>query len=158
MKPFQREDVQTIRAADYRMLIAHAPGCGKTIIVLGALDENPERLTPTLVIAPASVLGNWKKEAYKWVPGIRVHSITDGRSAIPKTAHLYVISWTLLITRYHELMELGLRLIVADEAHAAKNEEALRTQALDVLSRDVPHLLLLTGTPLENSLDDLRSL
>ena len=161
LKPFQREDIETLRKHNHRALVANAPGTGKTIICLSAIAQEAARLTPTLVVAPASVVTNWKREALKWVPGVRVHTVHDTRSAIPRNAHLYVISWSLLAVRYLELIGLKCKLIIADEAHAAKNEEALRTQALHILARRSPHLVLLTGTPLVNhagELDALRSL
>ena len=161
LKPFQREDILALRKYNYRALIANSPGTGKTIICLAAVAQEAARLTPTVIVAPASVVTNWRREAQKWIPGVKVHSITDTRSPIPRSANLYVISWSLLPVRYLELVGLRCKLIIADEAHAAKNEEALRTQALGILARRAPHLILLTGTPLINrpgEMDALRDL
>ena len=85
---------------------------------------------------------NWQREAQKWIPGVKVHSVIDTRSPIPRNAHIYIISWSLLPVRYFELVGLHCKLIIADEAHAAKNEEALRTQALSILARRSPHARL----------------
>ena len=161
LKPFQREDIAALRKYNYRALVANSPGTGKTIICLAAMAQSPEQLTPTLIVAPASVVTNWQREAQKWIPGVKVHSVIDTRSPIPRNAHIYIISWSLLPVRYFELVGLHCKLIIADEAHAAKNEEALRTQALSILARRSPHLLLLTGTPLINrpgEMDALRDL
>lgn len=161
LKPFQREDIASLRKFNYRALVANSPGTGKTIICLSAIAQDAAALTPTLIIAPASVVTNWRREAQKWIPGVRVHGINDTRSPLPRNAHLYVISWSLLPVRYLELIGLRCKLIIADEAHAAKNEEALRTQALGILARRSPHLVLLTGTPLINrtgEMDALRDL
>lgn len=158
LRPFQQEDIDALRAHDYRMLIANAPGSGKTLVALGAIDQDPEELTPTIIIAPSSVTENWQREAAIWLPDARCHVIVDTTSPIPKDAHLYVISWSLLVVRYLELVEAEPRLIIADEAHAAKNEDALRTQALDILSRNVPHVILLTGTPLINRVGEMDTL
>lgn len=161
LKPFQREDIETLGKYGFRALIANAPGTGKTIVCLSSISQNAALLTPTLVVAPSSTLTNWQREALKWVPGIRVHVVSDTRSPISRTAHLTIISWSLLTVRYLELLSLKCRLIIADEAHAAKNEEALRTQALHIVARRTPHILLLTGTPLINrpgEMDSLRDL
>lgn len=161
LKPFQREDIASLRKFNYRALIANSPGTGKTIICLSAIAQDAAALTPTLIVAPASVVTNWRREAQKWISGVKVHNVVDTRSPIPRNAHLYIISWSLLPVRYLELLGLRCKLIIADEAHAAKNEEALRTQALGILARRAPHLILLTGTPLINrpgEMDALRDL
>ena len=158
LKAFQKEDVETIEKYGFRALIANAPGTGKTVLVLSALAKHPALLTPTLIVAPSSVLTNWKREALKWVPGVRVHVVTDTSSPLSRTAHLTVISWALLTVRYLELLSLKCKLIIADEAHAAKNEDALRTQALHIVARRTPHILLLTGTPLINRPGEMDSL
>jgi SWI/SNF-related matrix-associated actin-dependent regulator of chromatin subfamily A-like protein 1 len=161
LKPFQREDIETLGKYGFRALVANAPGTGKTIVCLSALSQNAALLTPTLVVAPSSTLTNWQREALKWVPGVRVHVVSDTCSPLSRTAHLTVISWSLLTVRYLELLSLKCKLIIADEAHAAKNEEALRTQALHIVARRTPHILLLTGTPLINrpgEMDSLRAL
>jgi len=161
LKPFQVEDIASLEKHGFRALVANAPGTGKTIICLSAIAKNAALLTPTLIVAPASVVTNWRREAQKWIPGVRVHSILDTQSPIPRSAHLYIISWSLLPVRYLEIAGLRCKLIIADEAHAAKNEEALRTQALAILARRSPHLILLTGTPLINrpgEMDALRDL
>lgn len=161
LKAFQQEDVNTLTKQGFRSLIANAPGTGKTIIVLSALSKNAALLTPTVIVAPSSTLTNWKREALKWVPGVRVHVVTDMKTPLSRTAHLTVVPWSLLTSRYLELLSLKCKLLVADEAHAAKNEEALRTQALHILARRIPHILLLTGTPLINhvgEMDAMRSL
>lgn len=158
LKPFQQEDIDALRKHDYRMLIANAPGSGKSAVALSAIDQDPEELTPTIIVAPSAVTENWTREAALWIPDARCHVIVDTTSPIPQDAHLYMVSWSLLTVRYLELVEIGAQLVIADEAHAAKNEDALRTQALDILSRNVPHVILLTGTPLINKVSEMDTL
>jgi len=159
LRDFQREDVNYIKDHGFRTLLANAPGTGKTVTALVALSEGGEPVLPAVVIAPASVLAHWHREARKWAPWMKVQAITDGTTPLPPYRfHLYIISWALLDARHRELERRGVRTIVADEAHFAKNPEAYRSMALFHMARRTKHMLLLTGTPLINSMEELRTL
>jgi SNF2 family DNA or RNA helicase len=159
LRSFQKEDVLYMRKHNYRVLVANAPGTGKTIECLSAIALDRIKLTPTLVVCPASVVWNWHKEARKWCKWARVCVITDKNTPIPQEPfHLYIMSWSLLVDRAMELVARKVKLLIADEAHYAKNEEALRSQALYGVARAVPHVLLLTGTPLINNEQELENL
>jgi ERCC4-related helicase len=69
-----------------------------------------------------------------------------------------IVPWSILASRYLELVERAPKLLIVDEAHFAKNDETLRSQALQFLTKRVPHLLLLTGTPLINNEHELEVL
>ena len=161
LKPFQVEDVAALRRCNYRAIVANAPGTGKTIIVLSCIKREFGKLTPAIVVAPASVVTNWCREARKWLgKSVRIHAVKDTFSPLPAkgTAHIIVISWGLLSARAHGLVELEPQFLVADEAHYAKSEEAQRTVALGVLARACPHVVLLTGTPIINKKSELETL
>lgn len=159
LRDFQQEDVEFIAENGFRVLIANAPGTGKTIVCLSCIRRAPWRLLPTLIVCPASVVRNWRKEARKWTPGLRVHLIEDTSSPLPETpVDVYIISWALLSERWEELARVGPQLIIGDEIHFAKNEDALRTQAMASLCARCPHLLLLSGTPIINEESELESI
>lgn len=150
LRAFQREDVDLILKHGLRALVASSPGVGKTIIAISSIVEAPHAL-PALIVCPASVTFNWAREWSRWSPSTRVIVIEDGSSPIPRLpGAVYIISWALLDARWPDLLRLGLRTIVGDEAHFCKNVDALRSQALYHLTRQVPYLLLLTGTPIVN--------
>ena len=91
-----------------------------------------------------------------WAPGLRVHIVDDMSSPLDKDANVYVTSWALLDPRLSDLHCLELKTVVADECHLAKNPEALRSQALYQLTRGTKKgILLLTGTPIVNTTDDM---
>lgn len=160
LRAFQREDVNSIKAARLRALLASAPGTGKTPIAVRALAETHKRSLPAAVICPASVTLNWKREIKKWAPGIRVVLVETSDSKLPRPSGptIYVMSWALLDARWADLIHVGIRTIVADEAHYAKNPDALRSQALYQVTRSAKGVLLLTGTPIVNTRDELRVL
>ncbi|GAA2095222.1 DEAD/DEAH box helicase [Brevibacterium salitolerans] len=123
---------------------------------------------PFLVVAPASVVGVWKGEAERFAPGLDVRVIEQTRAAArtagrrevlaeeARGADVVLTSYTLLRLDAEEYARGSWSGLVLDEAQFAKNR---RTQAHQAL-RDIraPFRLALTGTPVENSLDDLWAL
>ena len=159
LRPFQKEDVLAIRQYNYNVLIANAPGTGKTIECLAAIALDRKKLCPVIIVAPASVVGSWYNEARKWCKWAKVCVVENRKMRLPKqTCHIYVISWSLLADRGRDLLYRKPQLIIADEAHMAKNLDAIRSRALYGLTKRIPHKLLLTGTPLINSMAELETL
>jgi len=158
LRPFQREGVDFLAEHNWRVLLADAPGLGKTGQVLTAIKENARSLCPALAVVPASIVRNWRREALRWVPGMRVQIAANLSSPIQRGHHLTITTWDMLALRQAELSRYGFRLIVADEAHYAKNPDAQRSQALRAIAEVAPHLLLLSGTPLVNDVDELEIL
>jgi SNF2 family DNA or RNA helicase len=158
LRPFQREDVNFIRRHRLRVLIASAPGTGKTPTAIRAVVEEYKWSLPCLVACPASVIHHWVRECRKWAPGIPVTIVKDSTEVLPKRRGFYVASWSLLDARVGDLQRIGMRTIIADEAHYAKNPEAIRSLALSELCRRARGVLLLTGTPIVNTRDELQVL
>lgn len=159
LRPFQREGVDFLAANNWRVLLADAPGCGKTPQVLVAMRENAAKLCPMLVVCPSSVAWNWRREAARWVPGAKVHVIEGFHGPLPTGVHLTICPWDVLASRLPDLLSKRFKCIVADEAHYAKaGAETQRGRALQTLCATVPHLLLLSGTPLVNDVDELETL
>lgn len=161
LRPMQRTDVQFLKKHKLRALIASAPGTGKTPVAIRAVVETNKKSLPCLVVCPASVVRNWAKEMKIWAPGIRVIRVEDASSPVPLAhggACVYILSWALLGTRAKLLARIGLRTIIADEAHYAKNPDTRRSSALFDLCQKAPHVLLLTGTPIVNDEDELKVL
>ena len=119
----------------------------------------PPRNNPALVVVPASLVENWRREAARFAPALRVfvHHGTARLTATEFAGYDLVLTSYGTLARDAELFAGGrFDVILADEAQHLKNRRTQAAQALRVLhgrSR-----FLLTGTPLENSLDDLRSL
>jgi SNF2 family DNA or RNA helicase len=159
LRDFQKQDVLFLRKHNYRVLVANAPGTGKTIECLAAIALDRVKLCPVIIVAPSSVLWNWHRETRKWCKWAKIHVISDKSTPLPKERkHIYITSWTLMADRVMEIISKKPRLLIADEAHMAKNIDALRTRALYALSTRCRHLLLLTGTPLINSKQELETL
>jgi len=160
LRPFQAEDVAFIKANDYRVLVANAPGTGKSPTALGCINGDRAKLTPTLIICPASVVTNWCREARKWVKGAVIHAIADMSTPMPRRkVDIFVTSWSLLPMRYLEILAIRPRFIIVDEAHYAKSgDETLRGQALAIIAKRAPHMIMLSGTPLVNKTLELETI
>jgi superfamily II DNA or RNA helicase len=146
-------------------ILADDMGLGKTLQALAWLAWLKERHTknpkPALVICPASVLHNWRREAERFTPGLKVLVLESGaarhnlRKQIPQH-DLIVTNYALLRRDLEELQKFAFRAVILDEAQFIKNPGAQVTQSVKQLKSE--HRLALTGTPLENRLLDLWSI
>ena len=150
--------------------LADDMGLGKTVQVIARLAQEREQaaknesMPPTLLIAPTSVVGNWRKEIQKFAPHLRsiVHHGNE-RAKTVKDFELMVEQNDVVITSF-SLARKDSKLfdavpwhrIVLDEAQNIKNPKAAQTKA--ILKLSATHRLALTGTPVENRLLDLWSI
>jgi len=160
LRPFQRQDVEAIKAGGLRALLASAPGTGKTAIAMRVLAETHRYSLPAVIACPASVLHHWAREAACWAKGVRVVVVDDGATHLPQVFQdtILLMSWALLDARWADLQRIGVVTVVADEAHYAKNPGSLRSQALRRLCQSAKGVLLLTGTPIINAGAEMRVL
>ena len=124
-----------------------------------AAASNRKAGTVHLVVVPASLVENWRREAARFAPALRVfvHHGAARLAAQDFAAHDLVLTSYGTLARDNELFEsVHFDVILADEAQHLKNRRTQAAQALRGLQGR--GRFLLTGTPLENSLDDLRSL
>jgi SNF2 family DNA or RNA helicase len=141
-------------------VLADEMGLGKTLQALALLSAVRRRGPGTsLVVGPASLLENWRREALRFAPELRTFVHHGGR----RLAAADFPAWDLVITSYGTLSrdrtlfaEADFACIVGDEAQHVKNRRSQNAQALRALRAG--SRFLLTGTPVENSLDDLRAL
>jgi superfamily II DNA or RNA helicase len=146
-------------------ILADDMGLGKTLQTLTWLAWLKERHSknpkPSLVICPASVLHNWRREAEKFTPDMRVLVLESGaarhnlRKQIPQH-DLIVTNYALLRRDLEELQKFSFRAVILDEAQFIKNPGAQVTHSVKQLKCE--HKMALTGTPLENRLLDLWSI
>lgn len=166
LRPYQQEGVNWLQfLRDYQLngILADDMGLGKTVQTLAHLtiEKKSGRLNkPCLIIAPTSVITNWRIEAERFSPDLRV-LILHGNQRKDHFDNLQ--NYDLIITTYHLLIrdsELLIQqlfyYIILDEAQYIKNAQAKMTQIVQQLKADFR--LCLTGTPLENHLGELWSL
>jgi len=143
-------------------VLADDMGLGKTLQVL-ALQVHESAGKPTLVVCPMSVVGNWQREAERFAPQLRVlvHHGMDrlrGESlrAVAARSDLVLTTYPLLARDRAELAAVNWDRVVLDEAQHVKN--AATGQARAARALPARHRLALTGTPVENRLEELRAL
>ncbi|WP_328993999.1 DEAD/DEAH box helicase [Kribbella sp. NBC_01245] len=137
--------------------LADDMGLGKTITLIALhLHRQLDAQTsgPTLVVCPASLLGNWEREVRRFAPGVPVHRFHGTGRSLPKAEGGFVL--TTYGTMRRDAARLGAHdwgLLVADEAQHVKNPSSGTAKAL----RAVPAKarVALTGTPVENNLSEL---
>lgn len=147
-------------------ILADDMGLGKTVQVLALLvheREGTDGSGPTLLVSPMSVVGNWQREAQRFAPDLRVlvhHGVgrksgADLDEAVAD-ADLVITTYSLLARDTAELARQRWDRVVLDEAQHIKNAGTRQAKA----ARAVParHRLALTGTPVENRLEELRSI
>lgn len=142
-------------------ILADEMGLGKTVQVICLISKNlEEKKGPSLIIAPATLLENWRREFKKFTPSVSTYiHIGPDRTGLPSVFSRYdvvITSYSTLIRDTPIFNMISWDVVVLDEAQAIKNPEAERTKAVKRLDRRVP--IAVTGTPVENRLTDLWSL
>ncbi|CAN8063634.1 unnamed protein product [Agarophyton chilense] len=149
-------------------ILADEMGLGKTIqtiALLAWLAVEKEVWGPHLIVVPTSVMVNWEVEFKKWLPGFKVltyfGSVKERKEkrrgwTRPDMFHVCITSYTLAVQDSLILRRKKWYYLILDEAHNIKNFESQRWQTL--LTFSSRHRLLLTGTPLQNSVMELWSL
>lgn len=140
--------------------LADDMGLGKTLQSIAYLLYKGKE-GPSLVIAPASVVPNWKKELQRFAPSLHVHTLNesdDRESCLKKAKKMDVIlsSYGLLITENEKFVAKKWNVVCLDEAHTIKNR-GTKTSGC-VMQLQAAHRLILTGTPIQNHLGELWNL
>lgn len=142
-------------------VLADEMGLGKTLQIISALsDSGGSPLKPALIIAPGSLLENWRREISKFAPHLSVlkhhGALRTGRPSELKNYDVVVTSYDNAVRDNSLLNMIVWKVIVLDEAQFIRNPDAQRTRAVKRLQREAG--LAVTGTPVENRLLDLWSI
>ncbi|MFF4851427.1 SNF2-related protein [Streptomyces sp. NPDC001194] len=136
--------------------LADDMGLGKTVTLI-ALHLHRDRPEPTLVVCPASLLGNWQREIEKFAPGVAVRRFHGGSRSLDGLAGGFVLTtYGTMRASAARLAEQPWGMVVADEAQHVKNPHSATAKALRTIP--APARVALTGTPVENNLSELWAL
>ncbi len=147
--------------------LADDMGLGKTVQVLAALEsrranrrDSGEKVRPSLLVVPRSLVFNWKQEAARFTPNLRILDHTGtGRTSDGSSFDSYDVVITTYGTLRRDVLHLKDVLfdyIILDEAQAIKNASTESAKAARLLRGQ--HRLAVSGTPIENHLGELWSL
>ncbi|WP_328224312.1 MULTISPECIES: DEAD/DEAH box helicase [unclassified Streptomyces] len=136
--------------------LADDMGLGKTITVI-ALHLRRARPEPTLVVCPASLLGNWQREIARFAPGVPVRRFHGPDRTLDDLADGFVLTtYGTMRSTAPRLAQQEWGMVVADEAQHVKNPYSATAKALRTIP--TPARVALTGTPVENNLSELWAL
>jgi superfamily II DNA or RNA helicase len=141
-------------------ILADEMGLGKTLQAIALLTTLTDSRLPSLVVCPASLVENWRRETARFAPHLRVF-IHHGSQRLTDEAHaksldVVITSYGTLARDRDRFADFTFAALIADEAQHIKNRRTQNAAALRSLN--TKSRFLLTGTPVENSLDDLRAL
>ncbi|MHB8394552.1 MAG: DEAD/DEAH box helicase [Candidatus Dormibacteria bacterium] len=158
---FQLEGIRLLLERD-RLLLADEMGLGKTVQTLAAIRILTVRhqLHTSLLVVPASLVSQWRVQCDLWAPELRVVVVrgpADERSSLwHRPAHIHLTSFDTLRSDQSLVTTYDWDLVVLDEAQAIKNADTDIARVAKKLLRR--RAVALTGTPLENRLEDLVSI
>ncbi len=166
LRPYQRKGLnwlQFLRVHGLGGILADDMGLGKTLqtLVHIQVEKDAGRLTaPALIIAPVSLMGNWRRETERFCPGLRslvLHG-KDRHGLAPSMAgyDIVIAPYSLLQRDRERWLAAQWHLVVLDEAQHIKNASTHAAQVAAGLQ--ARHRLCLSGTPMENHLGELWSL
>jgi len=164
--PYQHEGVHALIERD-ALLLADDMGLGKTIQAIAALRAliHLRRVERALVVAPAGLLSQWRRELERWAPESRttaVRGLREDRLALWRArSHVFVVSYETLrqdidAQRRYGPNAIEWDVVVLDEAQKIKNPATQAARACKGLRRRAAWAL--TGTPVENDLSELASI
>jgi SNF2 domain-containing protein/helicase-like protein/SNF2 helicase protein len=164
LRPYQKSGLGWLvgmRRLGLGALLADDMGLGKTVqLIAYLLDRSDGVDSPALIVCPASVLGNWQRELQRFAPTLRtrIHHGPDRTRRIDDLTGCDVVltSYSLLPRDRQMLQSTEWRAVVLDEAQQVKNPLTRGAQAARALT--AKHRIALTGTPIENRLDELWSI
>jgi superfamily II DNA or RNA helicase len=165
LRPYQQQGVdwlQHLRAHGLGGFLADDMGLGKTAQTIAhiAIEQAAGRLDrPALIVVPTSLVANWSAELAKFAPHLRrvvLHGLDrHARRAQLSDVHVAITTYTVLARDIEAMKLLQWHLVVLDEAQIIKSPDAKATRA--VCQLDTRHRLCLSGTPIENNLQELWS-
>ncbi len=166
LRSYQTEGVhwlERLRKMYLNGILADDMGLGKTVQAIVAITQHKMgNSSPSLIVCPTSLLYNWKEECSKFNVGLKV-LIIDGMPLQRKKLIDQIDNYDVIITSY-SLLQKDIELYekttfsyaILDEAQHIKNRGTRNAKSVKMIKAE--HRLILSGTPIENSLDELWSL
>lgn len=143
--PYQRAGI-AYALARRGTLIADEMGLGKTIQAIGVINGD-ETVRRVIIVCPASLRLNWKRELERWA--VRPLTIGIANGKLPET-DVVIVNYDVLKKHREALAAVAWDLAIVDEAHYCKNSKAQRTQHTQAVCALARRRVLLTGTPIAN--------
>jgi SNF2 family DNA or RNA helicase len=153
--------LKRITSENLGCILADEMGLGKSLQIIALINSELNRHPfPSLILAPSSLLENWRREFKKFAPGIRIYvHAGHNRTGFPQVLESYSVVITSYDTAVIDISMLEMikwNYLVCDEAQALKNPSAKRTRYVKKIGKRAG--IAVTGTPFENRLLDVWSI
>jgi len=163
LREYQKTGVAWLNGMSNRgcnLILADEMGLGKTVQVLAFLAVSPQKRLPALVVCPTTLVGNWAAEIKRFLPRFRTLVVNGpNRGALWKkaaTREIVITSYALVRRDIGHIAAVKWSTLILDEAQHIKNPLSLNARSCKSIPSD--SRIILTGTPLENSAEDLWSM
>lgn len=170
LMPFQRAGIEYIDAVNGLCLLADEMGLGKTVQSIGWVQLRREKALPLIVICPATLKLNWRREVKKWMPDVKTLVVySDTKPKNIRKADVIFINYDILKkkavkekkvlnskTGKEEIQYVAKKsfkrfnTMVADECTNLKNEKAQRSKATNAIFKYIEFMICISGTPFLN--------
>lgn len=163
LRPYQLRGynwVCSLLMGGFGCILADDMGLGKTIQAIAVLLQFEERELlgdgGALVVAPAALLSNWERELSRFAPSLTAGRFHGTGRSLASNSRVVLTTYQTAVRDGTKLKNRHFSLLIADEAHIMKNADTAVSRTIKSLQ--IPYRLALSGTPVENRLEDLRSL
>lgn len=166
LRPYQQQGLnwlQFLREYNFNGVLADDMGLGKTLQALAHLLIEKQRVPdapPSLIVAPTSLMSNWRREAERFAPQLKVLVLHGSERhqhfEVLKDYDLILTTYPLVVRDEALYAAYTFHYLILDEAQVIKNAKSKTAQAIFTMKSH--HRLCLTGTPMENHLNELWSL
>lgn len=163
LRPYQENGYRwaySLLRAGIGAILADDMGLGKTVQAIAVLlrlkEEGLMDKAGALILAPAALLANWEAELARFAPSFAVSRYHGQGRELDEKSDVYITTYQTAVRDAEFLVNHGFSVIIADEAHVMKNPDT----AIACTAKAIParFRMALSGTPVENRLEDLRSL
>jgi uncharacterized Zn finger protein/superfamily II DNA or RNA helicase len=162
LRPYQLKGYQWMLSNlhnGFNICLADDMGLGKTIQVIAVLlklRENKELTRPALVICPASVTRNWRKEIETFAPDLKCELYGGSNREISAGKDVWITTYGMVRSEVERLKSFEWSVVIVDEAQNIKNPDADKSKAIAQLNGQ--YKIAMSGTPVENRVAELWSL
>ena len=162
LRPYQERGfnwIYSLLMSGFGCILADDMGLGKTVqslAVLLRLQADGLLKQGCLLIVPASLINNWEMEIKRFAPALKISRYHGSRRKMERDRDIILTTYQTAIRDLDKLKNETFSMLLADEAHLMKNAETRLAKTVKTLKSK--YRLALSGTPVENRLEDLRSL
>ncbi len=150
--PYQLVGAKFIEMSNGSVMLNDTVGLGKSPQSLSYLFNHPE-MRPAIIVCPATMKYQWKEYCQEWIPESNPEVINGAKEKF--VGDIIILNYDILKGNVDKLKNINPQIIILDESHKVKNYKSQRTIAAADLASQIPHRMLLSGTPALNRTSEL---